>query len=155
MLWVETCRRCLTNNNILAEVFHQPRCHVTVQTFVWIRTTRFVGKTWRYSTLRIESAVLGCFNPNCAGRGQSWPRWLWRQITGKFIRYFKNIPMPAETSWIYFFPCHNIKKLCFYVHFADITSKVQPLHHPPPHPFRLILRLFQTTRGREIFLCWA
>ncbi len=80
------------------------------------------------------------FNPNWTGRGQSWPRWLWPQITGKLIKYFifcfltyscRNVFRIFLNFW------HDLKKWRLNVHFDVFSSEVLPrrsLPNPPLPP---------------------
>jgi hypothetical protein len=76
-------------------------------------------------------------NPNWTGWGQSWPRRLWPQITGKLIQYFvlfftyscRNVFRIFLNFW------HDLKNWRLDVHFDVFSSEVRlrrPLPNPPP-----------------------
>ncbi len=94
------------------------------------------------------------FNPNCTGRGQNGPRWLWHQIERKLILHliFLKYLFPQKCLANIFFLLHTQhQKKHFDVHFSNIKSKAWPWHPPPPlcPPFCLVLVLFQTIRRGE------
>ncbi len=90
-------------------------------------------------------------NPNCARRGQSWPRQLWHQIPDKILMYkiFLNTCSYRNVFWVFLNLRHDIKKWCFDVHFDVFSSEVRPKCHPANPPFCSVLLLLQTIRGWE------
>ncbi len=78
----------------------------------------------------------------------SWPCRLWPQIVGKLIKYFilfLNTYSCRNVYRIFFNFWHDLKKMTFWRIFIRSPAAAPPCHPPP---FRSILLLLQTTRGR-------
>ncbi len=122
-------------------------------------------KRWSSRTLLEEyllnGITFGCyyfspdssFNPNWTGWGQSWPCWLWPQITRKLIKYFiylKNTYSCRNVFQIFMNLWHDIKNyiMMYFWHIFVKSPAAVPPCWPPPL-FRSILLLLQTIRRQE------
>ncbi len=120
--------------------------HYFLQTYVVVYITFLRGVVrWKDRCRMPPNHII---NHNFTGQGQSWPCWLWCQISQKPLIYF-TLPITyscRKVLQIFFNFTQNVKLMFWFIflwiYIKKINLAVAPPCHPPP---RWVLPYIQTT----------